>query len=86
MNQKVTIQHRDGSRSYLIVDGNDDMYQQIRLSLLRCPDDPDFDVEMWGNSILMVARPLYIAVEEYPILSIEDTDEDVCPDWIKLPR
>lgn len=85
MNKKITVRNEFGKIRYCVLDGNRDFEQQL--------NEWQFGSAHPNGGICVCFHPTEIQFVDYfhadpmatfPILSIEDTDEDVAVKWIDV--
>lgn len=74
MNKKVIVDYGNGRYGYSVIDGDKDFCQQMEQQL-NWQDDLDFVPGVFDDHIDIYETSLYIIVETYRFISIEDTTE-----------
>ena len=85
MNKKITVKRSDGKVMCCILSGDKDLEAQFNLWLFgKERPSGGYAASFDGRSLEIIDCIAYDRVENFDVLSIEDTDEDVAASWTYL--
>ena len=82
MNKKLKAQNSDGIIRYCVLSGDGDLQRQLNEMYFGAPfGSTAFSVSLYSDRFDVIDTIAYDVVATFKILSIEDTNEDVCYEW-----
>ena len=85
MNKKITVKNDRGRILYCILPGEGELQSHIRKFLFgKEVPDGGYSALLYEDRIDIIDCIAYDRVTSFDILSIEDTDSDLCSEWVEV--